>query len=230
MIEINKKVKITADYDVIVCGGGCAGFIAAISAARTGLRVALIERYGFLGGTASGTYVVPISGFYYKGERVVGGIAWEFVERLEKLGAALVELPKGHVSVNPEYYKVVAEQMALESGVTLYTNTYISDCIVEDNRVKYIITESKNGTEAFGADQFIDATGDADVFYMAGAPMLEKSGSLQPVSLCFVITGVDTTTPLLRDCIHHDGKGGKDVRTVLRFSPKVAPVKVAVTV
>lgn len=209
MIEITKKIKIAAHYDVIVCGGGCAGFVAAISAARAGMKTALIERYGFLGGTASGGYVVPISGFHYKGKRVVGGIAWEFVERLKGLDAALVEYPKGHVSVNPECYKIVAEQMVIESGVTLYTNTYISDCIVENEKVKYIITESKNGSEAFEADVFIDATGDADVFHLAGAPMLEKKGPKQPVSLCFVITGVDTTTPLLRDCIHHDGKNGK---------------------
>ena len=171
--------------------------------------MALIERYGFLGGTASGGYVVPISGFRYKDKRVVGGIAWEFVERLESMGAALQERPKGHVSVNPECYKLVAEQMVIESGVTLYTNTYISDCVMEDEKIKYIITESKNGTEAFSADVFIDATGDGDVFWLAGAPMMEKNGPKQPVSLCFVITGVDTTTDLLRDCIHHNGKNGK---------------------
>ncbi|MBO7176459.1 MAG: FAD-dependent oxidoreductase, partial [Clostridia bacterium] len=100
-ITLTKHIPVRADYDCIVCGGGCAGFVAAISAARAGLRVALVERYGFLGGTATAGYVVPISGFYFKGERVVGGIAWEFVHRLEEQGAALVELPKGHVSVHP---------------------------------------------------------------------------------------------------------------------------------
>ncbi|MBQ1259614.1 MAG: FAD-dependent oxidoreductase, partial [Clostridia bacterium] len=104
-IEISKKVNVIGHYDVVVCGGGCAGFTAAISAARSGARTALIERYGFIGGTATAGYVVPISGFFFKGKRVVGGIAWELVEELEKRGAALVEYPKGHVSYNPEYYK-----------------------------------------------------------------------------------------------------------------------------
>ena len=65
-ITFTKDISVRADYDCIVCGGGCAGFVAAISAARAGLRTALVERYGFLGGTATAGYVVPISGFYYK--------------------------------------------------------------------------------------------------------------------------------------------------------------------
>ena len=110
-VEIRKKAPVVGEYDVIVCGGGPAGLSAAISAARCGWKTALIERYGFLGGTATGGFVVPVSGFYFKGKRVVGGIAWEFVQRLEQLGAAQVELPKGHVSVNVEYYKQIAEWM-----------------------------------------------------------------------------------------------------------------------
>ena len=98
-ITFTKHISVRAEYDCIVCGGGCAGFVAAISAAREGLRVALVERYGFLGGTATAGYVVPISGFYFKEKRVVGGIAWEFVNRLEAQGAAMVELPKGHETI-----------------------------------------------------------------------------------------------------------------------------------
>ena len=207
-LQLTKSIPVVGEYDVVVCGGGPSGFIAAISAARSGKRVALIERYGFLGGTATAGYVVPISGFYFKGNRVVGGIAWEFVQRLEKIGAALVELPKGHVSVNVEYYKLVAEEMVRESGVTLYTNSYLSDVVTENGHVTFVTIESKNGTEAIAGKIFIDATGDGDLLYRAGVPMLPKAEQLQPVSLCFVITGVETDTPLLRDCIHHDGKDG----------------------
>lgn len=208
-VSVQKNISVVGEYDVVVCGGGPAGLVAAISAARCGKKTALIERYGFLGGTATGGYVVPISGFYFQGKRVVGGIAWELVQRLEKLGAAQVELPKGHVSVNLEYYKLVAQQMAMESGVSLYTNCYLSDCIVEKQRVTHAIIESKNGTEAIRGQCFIDATGDGNLCYMAGVPMLQQTEELQPVSLCFIITGVDTSTELLRDCIHHNGKDGK---------------------
>lgn len=204
-ICIQKQVKVIKEYDVVVCGGGPAGWVAAVSAARSGKKTALIERYGFLGGTATGGAVVPISGFFFESKRVVGGIAWEFVKRLEKNGCALVEMPMGHVSVNLEYYKLVAQQMVEESGVHIYTNSYLSDCIVENGCITHVIFESKNGTEALQGRCFIDATGDADLCHMAGVPMLDSDG-LQPVSLCFVIGGVDTDTDLLRKCIHHNVK------------------------
>jgi len=210
-VIIEKSIEVVASYDIVVCGGGPAGWIAAVSAAREGKQTALIEKYGFIGGTATAGYVVPISGFFFKERRVVGGIAWEFVERLEALDAAFVEYPKGHVSVNPEYYKLVARQMLEEAGVELYTNSYLSDCILQNNRVTHIIINSKNGYEAIEANCFIDATGDADLFARAGAPMLEKKNELQPMSMCFVITNVDTTTELLKNCIHHDGKHGNSL-------------------
>ena len=214
-VRIDRQIIVTGKYDVVVCGGGPAGWIAAVSSARAGKKTALIERYGFIGGTATAGYVVPISGFFFKEKRVVGGIAWEFVKELEKLDAAIVEYPKGHVSVNPEYYKLVARRMLNEAGVDLYMNSYLSDCIKEDKRVTHIVISSKNGFEAIGADCFIDATGDADLFSMAGAQMLEKSNELQPLSMCFVITNVDTSTDLLKNCIHHDGKHGNSLNKVI---------------
>lgn len=210
-VNLNKEIKVVGSYDTVVCGGGPAGWVAAVSSARAGKKTALIERYGFIGGTATAGYVVPISGFFFNGKRVVGGIAWEFVERLEKLDAAFVEYPKGHVSVNPEYYKLVAREMLQEAGVDLYTNSYFADCIKEGNKVTHVIINSKNGFEAIEGKVFIDATGDADLFFRAGAPMMEKKNELQPMSMCFVITGVDTSTELLKNCIHHDGKHGNSL-------------------
>lgn len=209
-IILNKQLKVAAEYDVVVCGGGASGWVAAVSAARCGLKTALIERYGFLGGTATAGLVVPLSGYYFKGERVVGGIAWEFVEELLKLGAASVELPKGHISYHPEYYKLVAQRMVRESGVQVYSNTYIADCIMEGDAVRYVLVQNKGGLEAIGGKCFIDATGDGDICYLAGVPMLPQAQEgLQPVSLCFLLEGVDVGTDLLRDCIRHNGFNGK---------------------
>lgn len=213
-----KELNVTDTYDVVVCGGGPSGWVAAVSAARNGCRTALIDRYGFLGGTATAGIVVPLSGYYYKEKRVAGGIAWEFVEELDKLGAAHVELPKGHISYHPEYYKLVAQRMVRKSGVHLYSNAYLSDCITENGTVKYVIVNDKSGTHAIGGKCFIDATGDGDLCHMAGIPMLEAEGEgLQPVSMCFIIEGVDVTTDLMRDCIRHDGKNGAaSCNTVIR--------------
>lgn len=206
-VLLQKPVPLAGTYDVVVCGGGPAGLMAAISAACQGCRTALVERYGFLGGAATGGLVIPISGFYHNGERVIGGLPWKFIQRLLDLNAALVELPKGHISANVEIYKLLAQRMALESGVELYTNSYLSHCSLEGGSIRHIFIESKNGTEALAARCFIDATGDGDLCHMAGVPMQPDSG-LQPMSLCFVLEGVDVSTPLLRDSIHHDGRGG----------------------
>ena len=214
-VRVDRNINVIANYDTVVCGGGPAGWIAAVSSARAGKKTALVERYGFIGGTATAGYVVPISGFFFKERRVVGGIAWEFIQELEKLGAAMVEYPKGHVSVNPEYYKLVARRMLITAGVDLYMNSYLSDCIKDGNKLSHIIISSKNGFEAIGADCFIDATGDGDLFAIAGADMLVKTSELQPMSMCFVITNVDTSTDLLKNCIHHDGKHGNSLNRVI---------------
>ena len=207
-IPLRKEVPLAGAYEVVVCGGGPAGIMAAVSAARQGRRTALVERYGFLGGTATGGLVVPVSGFYQNGERVIGGLPWEFIQRLLDMDAAIVELPKGHISVNIEAYKLLAQRMALEAGVALYTNSCLSHCTLENGSITHVFIESKNGTEALGAKIFIDATGDGDLCAMAGVPM-QPDSELQPMSLCFVLDGVDVTTPLLRDSIHHDGRGGR---------------------
>lgn len=207
-ILLKKTVPVVGEYDTLVCGGGPAGLMAAISAARMGKRTALVERYGFLGGTATGGLVIPISGFYQNGARVIGGLPWEFIQRLTDMDAAIVELPKGHISANVECYKLLAQRMALEAGVDLYTNSYLSHCAAENGTIRHIFIEGKNGTEALWAKTFIDATGDGDLCHMAGVPM-QPDSELQPMSLCFVLEGVDASTELLRDSIHHDGKDGK---------------------
>ena len=102
--EFSKAAPDAGSFDVVVCGGGPSGFIAAIAAARMGAKVALVERYGFLGGMATMGYVAPISEFAFGGERVIGGIPWEFVGRLEELGGAFVEWPKGNVDFDIMYY------------------------------------------------------------------------------------------------------------------------------
>ena len=209
MIPLQKTACLAGSYDVVVCGGGVAGFAAAVSAARAGMKTAIVERFNSFGGTATNGNVMPISGFFHKEKRVVGGIGWELVQRLEAMGAAQVEMPKGHVSANIELMKLEMQRMLLESGVALYLNCYITDTVLEDGAVKYVILESKSGTEALEAKCVIDATGDGDVCHLAGVPMQEKKEELQPMSMCFLLDGVDLTTELMKDCIHHNGFAGK---------------------
>lgn len=207
-IRIEKNIPVVGRYDVVVCGGGPAGFIAAIAAARKGASVALVEQYGFLGGMATTSYVAPLSVFTYKGRKVIGGIPWEFIERLEELGGGLIEKPLGNVAFDPELYKLLCQRLVLEAGVKLYLHSYLSGCVCGDGRISQVIIENKSGSQALEADVFIDCTGDADLAYMAGVPMQDKSGRpLQPMSSYFILNGVDTDSPMVREAMHHNKQG-----------------------
>ena len=118
-VEMKKTVPVVGSYDVVVCGGGPAGFIAAIAAAREGAKTAIIEQYGFLGGMATAGLVAPISVFSYNNALVIGGIFNEkentrFSKGSEKghfelAGSTIVLLfEPGQVSLNPEFRDALA--------------------------------------------------------------------------------------------------------------------------
>ena len=115
----------TLRADVFVAGAGPAGFVAAIAAARNGAKVTLAESFSFPGGMATAGLVGPISKFNFAGRRVVGGIPWEFVERLEAAGGAITDLPKGNVPFEAEVYRRVAREMLEEAGVTCLWQTQV---------------------------------------------------------------------------------------------------------
>lgn len=154
-MEITKRGPIVGNYDVVVCGGGPAGFIAAIAAARCGAKTAVVEQYGFLGGMATMGLVTPLSVFTYNNEKVIGGIPWEFIERLEKMGGCIIEKPLGNVAFDPELYKLLCQRMMLEAGVDMYMHSYLSGCQIKDGKISSVLFENKNGTEAISADIYI---------------------------------------------------------------------------
>ena len=208
-ITITKQVAVVGSYDVVVCGGGPAGVFAAIAAAREGAKVAIVEQYGFLGGMATAGLVMPLSVFTYQNKKVIGGIPWEFLERLEAMGGGYIEKPLGNVAFDPELYKLCMQRMVLEAGIDLYMHSYISGFTKrEDGVIESIIFENKNGSEALEAKVFIDCTGDADLAAMVGVPMQEQNGEpLQPLSTYFVLAGVDTRSPLVNEAMHHNKQG-----------------------
>lgn len=206
-IQFTREATVAGTYDVVVCGGGPAGFIAAIAAAREGAKTALIEQYGFLGGAATNSLVTPLSVFTYNGEKVIGGIPWEFLERLEKMGGGLIEKPLGNVAFDPELYKLCCQRMVLEAGIDLYLHSWLSGCQTGQSRISHVFIENKNGTEALAAKVFVDATGDADLAHFAGVPMLPPGQPLQPASTYFVLAGVDTESPLVAEALHHNRQG-----------------------
>lgn len=208
-VELNQSAPVVGEYDVVVCGGGPAGFIAAVAAARSGAKTAIIEQLGFFGGMATAGFVTPISVFTYNDEKVIGGIPWEFIERLQNMGGAILEKPLGNVAFAPEMYKLCSQRMLIEAGVDMYMHSYITSCTLDvEGHIGSVIINNKNGAEALCAKVFIDCTGDADLAHCAGAEMLPSEGRpLQPLSSYFILGGVDTDSELIRNAIHHNRQG-----------------------
>ena len=86
--EEARETPVAGEYEVVVCGGGPAGFVAATAAARAGARTLLVERYGFLGGTGTAGLMVEFGSIYDGNEVIVGGVTHEFLHRLEEYGGA----------------------------------------------------------------------------------------------------------------------------------------------
>lgn len=191
--------------DVVVCGGGPAGFIAAIASARNGARTLLIENYGFLGGMATAALVGPISKFNSNGKRVVRGIPEEFIQRLAKLGGARIDLPSGNVPFEAELYKLVSMRMVREAGVAVMLHAKVTGisraCGVEvaenvsQPGCQYVHVSVDGAELRVKARMVVDATGTGAVTAMVGLPWRYRhgeNGEMQPMSLQFVLGGVDT--------------------------------------
>ncbi|WP_308683924.1 FAD-dependent oxidoreductase [Steroidobacter agaridevorans] len=187
----SREVSVAGQYDVIVCGGGPSGLIAAAAAARNGAKTLLIERYGFVGGMATSALVTPISEFRHFGKQHIGGIPFELMQKAADLGGANVTLESGNYPVNDEILKLAAQRLLLESGVTLLYHSWFSDCVMDGNRITHIIVQNKAGAVAYQGKVFIDCTGDADLARAAGLPTT-KGKVLQPATLWFQLGGVDT--------------------------------------
>jgi hypothetical protein len=173
----------TATYDVIVCGGGNSGLPAAVAAARAGAKVALFERYGFMGGNPA----LGLMTRWAPGPRC--GMLLEFMDRVDKFGVGPVPLIDEHVE--PEVVKILFQEMALESGVHLYLHHFAVGVVKDGNQVTALVTESKSGRRTFGASAFIDASGDGDVAYHAGAKYELETTKLQAMTLVFRIGHID---------------------------------------
>jgi hypothetical protein len=177
-------------FDVVVAGGGTAGAVAAIAAARQGAKTALIEVKGYTGGTVTegGT---ALHSFYnlwkpFPGaekRQVVRGIPAEIIDRLVKIGGSTgyPEMERGTdydgvcTAIDTELYKLTTMEMLDEAGVFMMLNTLVVGAVKEGSRIKYAITESRAGREAVYAKCFIDCTGYGDLAAHAGAEYTEPN-------------------------------------------------------
>ena len=169
-----RDTPIRSSADVLVVGGGLGGVSAAVAAARAGASTLLVERNGYPGGVATAGMCCSVFNCFYtpKHELIVRGNALEFVEALgQDTGASRWRRHKGHIIYDLERGKLALIEMLEAAGVACLFDALAVGAIMDGNNLKGALIESKSGRQAILAHTVIDATGDADLARLAGAPV-----------------------------------------------------------
>ena len=203
--EKSERIPVAAQSDVLVIGGGSTGVTAAVSAARNGCSVTLVERYGHLGGMASGGMVLVLDDMINGKEITTTGIVDEFVNRMAAEGMAVFppenernRSPEARkkweswgfsdfhekgdtksivyaVAFDPDAWKRASLNLVQENKINLRLHSWFCNTIVEDDTIKGVICQSKEGKQALLASIVIDASGDLDVAADAGAELIQDN-------------------------------------------------------
>jgi len=200
----DRRQSLSQDSDVLVVGGGAAGVAAAVTAARQGAKVTLLERYGFCGGGAVAGLSGTVCGMYAATEdrgapprQVVHGFLDEFVAALEHRGglAPPVRYGKTFTRVHdPLVWREAADALLAEAGVeVIYHSVAVSALVEGGERIEGVLAYTKQGAATLRTKITIDASGDADVVAMAGFPsFIGQDGRVQNPTMIFRLMGVDT--------------------------------------
>ena len=190
--EPARTIDVVRETDVLVVGSGPGGLAAALAAARAGARTTLLERNGCFGGNITAVGVESFA--WYRHEQTIDseGIGPELEARAKAMGAANPESQSTSWAFEAEMFKYVADVLVEEAGVEPMLHRLCVAPIVEDGVIRGVITESKSGREAILAGRVVDATGDADVAFRAGAPTRKTpKEEMLSASVMFSLSGVN---------------------------------------
>lgn len=180
------------EYDVVVCGGGTAGAAAAIKSARLGARTLVVEALSALGGTQSMGWVTPMMPNYIGDEQLSRGMNIEIQKEHAKFSPPS-DYPNAQVWYNPAALAAALDNLAREAGVVCLFGAFLFSADVRRSNIVSVSAHTKSGPLTFSAKVFVDATGDADLAHLAGAPTRsgDASGKNQPLTLRFTIANVE---------------------------------------
>jgi len=210
-LKYEQSIPVTAEVDVLVAGGGLGGVSAAMSAARAGARVMLVEANGFLGGVATAGMCCSLCNCMFSGSRElkVKGMPLVIVDALA-VGAGpgmSWRKHKGHMIYDVEKAKLVLAELLEKENVAVRLNTPVADVRMDGRRVTHLIVSGKNGLEAIACKTLVDATGDCDVLARTGVEM--KLTPHTPASYVFRLGNVDADKFVQYLCENPDQFPGK---------------------
>lgn len=199
---MDRRDRTRLQSDVLIVGGGAAGVATAVTAARNGLKVTLVERYGFCGGGAVAGLSGTVCGLYAATddrsappEQVVFGFADEFCRRLDGLGGLSAPMPYGKTFTrvhDPLIWRETADSFLREAGIEVIYHAVAIGAHCEGERVEGLEIWTKQGPVDARAHVVVDASGDADVIALAGLPsFIGDDGTVQNPTMIFRLMGVD---------------------------------------
>lgn len=188
-------------YDVVVAGGGISGCFAALAAAKAGAKAAIVESSDTLGGISVEGPLEAFMTFHDEGGFISTSMTKEFIDRLVKAGGSpgfiwdTVGYCKTLVPYDPEILKNLLFRMLEEEKVDIFLNSIVSGAEINDKNIMTVIVSSRGDVLLLKALAFVDATGDGDLAFHAGASVMvgrKSDGKVQPMTLLFLVGGVDS--------------------------------------
>jgi flavin-dependent dehydrogenase len=222
--QLVREIAVEEGYDVVVAGAGPAGSAAAICAARLGARVLLVEATGCLGGMGTSGLVTAFDPMANGERMLVGGFMREVVETMYERGMLAPH-------VTPDFYgkryhcwtpyrveglKLLLDELAVEAEVEVRFFTQVIDADVDAKArvVRGVITNNVEGYQYIQAGTYVDATGDAVLTDLCGAPTREAgrdTARIMPPTLCSLCAGIDWAQAKRRA----DANGAANQQTLL---------------